>query len=145
MPQPSARWLADFDETCRAANLLSAARLPLELIPTLEADSSSRPPLLLAGFDRILRTQQALFAAWGDYAEVPPGETATQIEFHQAADPSSELAACALWCKRQLAANPKARLLVITQDVSKRRGEMERAFLRFAADGRQRGRPFEPL
>jgi probable DNA repair protein len=125
-------WLVDFDETCRAANLLSAARLPLELIPTLEADSSTRPPLLLAGFDRILRTQQALFAAWGDYAEVPLGDAASRIEFHQAADPSSELVACALWCKRQLAANPKARLLVITQDVSKRRGEMERAFLRFA-------------
>jgi probable DNA repair protein len=88
--------------------------------------------LLLAGFDRILRTQQALFAAWGDYAEVLPGKNATQIAFHEAADPFSELAACALWCKHRLAADPKARLLVITQDVPKRRGEMERAFLRFA-------------
>ncbi len=124
-------WLSVFDETCRAANLLSAARIPLELIPTLEADSSTRPPLLLAGFDRILRTQQTLFAAWGEHAEVSPGENATRIAFHEAADPSSELAACALWCKRSLAANPKARLLVITQDVPKRRGEIERAFLRF--------------
>ena len=31
-------WLAAFDETCRAAKLLSPARLPLELIPRLEAE-----------------------------------------------------------------------------------------------------------
>ena len=133
-------WLAEFDEACRAANLLSAARLPLELTRALEADSFVRSPLLLAGFDRILRTQQALFAAWGEYAEVAPGDSASRIEFHQADDPSSELAACALWCRHQLSANPQARVLFITQDVPKRRGEMERAFLRFArADGSTAG------
>jgi probable DNA repair protein len=125
-------WLAAFDEICRTGNLIASARLPLELIPMLEADASARPPLLLAGFDRMVPTQQALFTAWGDWSEAPLGETAAQIEFHQAADPSSELAACALWCKRRLAANPHARLLVVTQDVPKRRGEIERAFLRFA-------------
>ena len=125
-------WLASFDEACRAANLLSAARLPHELALALAADTSTRSPLLLAGFDRLLGTQRALFAAWGEYAEVSPGDAASRIEFHEAADPSSDLAACALWCKRRLASDPKARLLVITQDVPKRRGEIERAFLRFA-------------
>ncbi len=124
-------WLAEFDETCRAGNLTSAARLPLELIEALEAERAARPPLLLAGFDRILPTQRRLFDAWGTWTEAPPGEAATQIEFHQAADPAAELAACALWCKRRLADHPHARLLVVTQDVMKRRGEIERAFLRF--------------
>ena len=129
-------WLAEFDETCRAGNLRSAARQPLELIEALEGDSSTRPPLLLAGFDRILPTQRRLFDAWGSWAEAPPGEAAKQIEFHLAADPVAELAACALWCKRALAHDPHARLLVVTQEVLKRRGEIERAFLRFLrADG----------
>ena len=124
-------WLAEFDETCHAGNLISASRLPLELIEALEGERAARPPLLLAGFDRILPTQRRLFDAWGNWAEAPLWGAATQIEFHQAADPVSELSACALWCKRRLADRPHARLLVVTQDVMKRRGEIERAFLRF--------------
>jgi probable DNA repair protein len=127
-------WLTAFNELCRDGKLLSAARLPLEVIALLQADTVERPPLLLAGFDRILPTQQKLFAAWGAHdavREAPLGATAQQVEFHVAADPSAELAACALWSKARLAADPHARLLVITQDARKRRGEIERGFLRF--------------
>ena len=116
-------WLAAFNEICRDGKLISGARLPLELDESLKADSAERPHLLLAGFDRILPAQQAFFAAWGDgdrVCEVPLGATATQIYFHASADPSSELAACALWAKAQLAANPQARLLVVTQDARTR-------------------------
>ena len=125
-------WLVAFDETCRSGDLLSTARLPLELLPALAADSSTRPELLLAGFDRILPAQRELFAAWGTWAETPLSEPARQTKFHRAPDPASELAACALWCKRRLAANPNLRFLVIAQDVPARRGEIARAFLRFA-------------
>ena len=130
-PAACSAWLAAFDETCRAGSLASAARLPLELIEALEADSSTRTPLLLAGFDRILPTQRRLFNAWGAWKEVASGEAAAQIEFFGASDPASELTACALWCKRMLSEHPHARLLVVTQDIVKRRGEIERAFLRF--------------
>jgi len=127
-------WLAAFDETCRAANLLSPARLPLELIPLLEnaPSASARPPLLLAGFDRVLPTQRRLFDAWGHCQEASAGPSAREVRFYHAPDAQSEFAACALWCKRQLASNPNASLLVITQDLSERRGEIERAFLGFA-------------
>jgi probable DNA repair protein len=128
-------WLAEFDALCGTGGLISPARLPLELIETLKQDSAERSPLLLAGFDRIFPTQQALFAAWGDCTQVPLGPTAARIEFHQAADPVSELAACAIWSKQQLAANPHARLLVVTQDMPKHRGEIERVFLRFVLQG----------
>ena len=68
-------WLAAFDETCRTGNLLSPARLPLELIPLLEIDRqrppAQRPPLLLAGFDRILPVQRRLFDAWGEWRQEP--------------------------------------------------------------------------
>jgi probable DNA repair protein len=128
-------WLAEFDAVCLSRSLVSAARLPLELIRILQQDSAERAPLRLAGFDRILPTQQALFAAWGPCTQVTADPPAARIEFHQAADPVSELAACAIWAKQQLDANPGARLLVVTQDVPKRRGEMERAFLRFVLEG----------
>jgi probable DNA repair protein len=125
-------WLAAFDEACRAGNLLSTARLPLELISMLESEAAGRPPLLLVGFDRILPVQRSLFEAWGAWQEAVHGEPAGTLLFHEAADAQAELAACALWCSRQLAANPNARLLVVTQNAaaSDLRGEIERAFLR---------------
>jgi ATP-dependent helicase/nuclease subunit B len=128
-------WLNRFDEICRKDNLISASRLPLELMQALKQNSAERAPLLLAGFDRVLPTQQELFTAWGACTQVSSGEIAPQVEVHQATDPASELVACAIWCKQQLAANPRAHLLVVTQDVPARRGEIERAFLRSACEG----------
>ena len=122
-------WLEDFDETCRAGNLISPSRLPHELIPLLKADPAQRPPLLLAGFDRILPVQRSLFDAWGEWREAAQGEPASEVHFHAAADAQAELAACAIWCSRRLAADPSARLLVVAQAASTRRGEIERAFL----------------
>jgi probable DNA repair protein len=123
-------WLRGFDEACRAGSLISPSRLPHELIPLLFAETGTRPPLLLAGFDRILPVQRSLFDAWGDWREAAQGEPAREVYFHEAADAQSELAACAIWCGRQLSANPNARLLVVTQAASARRGEIERAFQR---------------
>lgn len=131
-------WLSAFDELSRNGKFISTARLPIELTALLQADAAERPPLLLAGFDRILPTQQALFAAWGGdqiVREVALGAAAERVEFHCAADASAELAACALWAKARLADQPGARLLVITQDARKRRGEIERGFLRFLDAG----------
>ncbi len=128
-------WLAAFDETCRASNLLSPARLPLELNlllgnSTTGSGQAECPPLLLAGFDRILPVQRTLFDAWGDWRQAAFDERVSPILFHEAPDSQDELTACALWCSAQLAANPSARLLVVTQDATTRRGEIERAFLR---------------
>jgi len=126
-------WLEDFDETCRAGNLISPSRLPHELIPLLKADPAERPPLLLAGFDRIMPVQRSLFDAWGTWREAALGEPASEVHFHAAADAQAELAACAIWCSRRLAADPSSRLLVVTQAASTRRGEIERAFLAHCA------------
>lgn len=124
-------WLTAFEDACRAGNLLSPSRLPLELLSLLEdSDKAKRTPLLLAGFDRILPTQQRLLDAWGGWQETALGEPATQVRFYEAESAEAELSACALWCSRQLAADPQTRLLVITQDAIGRRGEIERAFLK---------------
>jgi ATP-dependent helicase/nuclease subunit B len=131
-------WLAAFDDRCRDGMLMSASRLPLELTAMIEAESrAKRAPLLLAGFDRILPAQRALVDAWGSWREAAVGQTATNVCFYEAADTPAEMAACALWCRRHIDANPDARLLVIAQDSASRRGEIERVFLRHAGPGQQ--------
>jgi probable DNA repair protein len=127
-------WLAAFDEACRAGDLLSSSRLPHELIPLLEKSPSgtgrvARPPLLLAGFDRLLPVQRSLFDAWGAWQEAGLDEQSEEIHFNEALETQEELAVCARWCSRRLAANPHSRLLVVTQEASKLRGVIERAFL----------------
>ena len=132
-------WLDDFETISRADQLVSAARLPLELLELLEADKA-RPPILLAGFDRVLPTQQKVFAAWTHQSELRQAQLSPQassIHFYETADPADELAACAAWSMRQIAANPQARLLIAAQDVAQRRGEFERAFRQNASADRE--------
>ncbi len=128
-------WLTAFDKVCIMENVLSPARLPLELIVQFnnEPDSVQRPPLLLVGFDRILPVQRQLLDAWGTWQQAEVGEQAQNIHFYRATDAERELAACALWCRQKIAADPNTQLLVITQDISKRRGEIERTFQTLAA------------
>lgn len=124
-------WLAEFDRACVRGRLVSAARLPLELLALLEQHRTERPPLLLTGFDRVQPTQAMVLGAWGSWSQVELGAAAKQTSFYKASDEKSEVAACALWCKQKLAANADARLLVLTQDLPARRGELERVFQRF--------------
>lgn len=124
------RWLAAFDSDCARHRVLSAARLPLELIQFLENEPAPRPPLLLAGFDRLLPVHRMLLDAWGSWRELEPGPQAPSLQFHSIADEAAEFAACAAWCARELNANPHTRLLVLTQSLSTHRGALERALLR---------------
>ena len=131
-------WLAAFNKLCGDSRVISEVRLPMELSQSFEPDFPVRPPLLLAGFDRILPVQRRFFSAWGadDFVrEIPVGSSASNSRFYAADDPASELAACALWAKAQLAKDPRARLLLVTQDMPECRGEIERAFHRFSAGG----------
>lgn len=131
------RWLQGFEEACRIHALISGQRLAVELVPLLEADDAVRPPLLLVGFDHVLPTQKRILDAWGPWRQIDPGPRAGQIHFYAALDVKSELDSCATWCHRRIAADPKTRILVITQDAAARRGELERALLRSAAANRQ--------
>jgi ATP-dependent helicase/nuclease subunit B len=129
------QWLADFDEQCNRKGHISLSRLPLELASLLQAEASSRPALRVFGFDRVFPTQRQLFDAWGSWQQLQSEGPPARGRFRSVRDSQTELESCAFWCHRQLAANPEQRLLVITQDVSQRRGEIERAFLRFAQPG----------
>ena len=128
-------WLREFNEYCGRNNLISPSRVPLELIPLLSAEPAARSPLRLAGFDRILPIQQGLFDAWGEWLQFQPEGRAQYIRFHATSDIQTELETCAFWCHKQIEEKPDTRLLVISQDVSRLRGEIERAFLRFDPPG----------
>jgi probable DNA repair protein len=123
------RWLSSFDAACSKNQVLSPSRAPLQLIEQLLSDATKRPPLLLAGFDRLLPVQREVLDAWGRWQQVPAATPATEIHYYAARDEQSELVACAAWSAQQLAANPHTRLLVITQQIAARRGQIERAFL----------------
>ena len=124
-------WLDDFEQACTAGQLLSVARLPLELITRIEDESQvhPRPALLLVGFDRILPAQRRLFDSWGKWEQAKHVAPAEEIRYFWSLDEQSELTACALWCRQQLDANPLRKLLVIAPELSQRRGEIERTFL----------------
>ncbi len=129
------QWLADFDEQCSRNGHVTLSRLPLELFSLLEDDSTSRPPLRISGFDRVLPTQRRLFDAWGSWQQLQPEGPSAQASFYSARESQTELESCANWCHQQLSTNPDQRLLIITQDLSERRGEIERAFFRFTHPG----------
>jgi len=129
------QWLAGFYEQCTRNGHISVGRLPLELISLLPEDTPSRPPLRIAGFDRVVPTQRRLFDAWGQWQQLQPEGQTAHTSFHSALDSQTELESCANWCRQQLAINPDQRLLIITQDLSQGRGEIERAFLRLSDPG----------
>jgi len=133
-------WLADLDERCRREGLVSACRLPLLLTdalwqnPTPESGTSGiRPPLLLAGFDRLLSSQKALLDAWGrwqeDFASEEAAGPATNAQFFVVQDEAQEVEACTRWLRAKLRSNHGVRLMVVTTNLQSRRGELERAML----------------
>ncbi len=127
-------WLIEFDSLCTKNALLSISRLLLELLDVIEREPSIKEqlqPVRLIGFDRFEPTQKKLLDAIGNCESVMHNSAATTINYYQAADSTEELNACVQWCGQQLAANPVARLLVLTNDASTRRGEIERAFSRW--------------
>jgi ATP-dependent helicase/nuclease subunit B len=128
-------WLSTFSQKCDREGLLSPSRAPLKMISALRGDATSRPPLLIVGFDRLLPVQQEFLTAWGRWQELSTGTRADQVHFYAATDDAAELASCATWCNRCLAADPKARLLVISQQIASQRGEIERAFLQLSPPG----------
>ena len=128
-------WISAFDRICFEQKLLSPDIAPLDLIAFLKNEGAERPRILVAGFDRLLPVQREILDAWGRWQQIPADASAEELHYYTAADEATELAACTAWCRRQLAANPRGRLLVIAQQIGARRGEMERAFLQLSAPG----------
>ena len=129
-------WMEAFESRCHREGLVSGSRLALDLAEAFQREAAPpssienlRPPLLLIGFDRLLETQKALLNAWGKWRQAEPGEATQSAQFLAAPDDAAEVEACVSWLRARLAANPKARLMVVTTALQERRGELERALL----------------
>lgn len=130
-------WLTGFEERCRREAVISASRIGFELTRALRAgasrpeiDEKERIPLLLVGFDRLLRSQETLLNAWGTWqADGNEPEQAATGSFFAVGDTAEEIEACTEWLRQKLAGNPNARLMVVTPGLRERRGELERALL----------------
>lgn len=123
------RWIAAFDALCHDGGMVSTSRLPLHLAEALAHESRETAPLLLVGFDRVPPAQGRLLQAWGTSQHLELGPRAGQLHSYAALDGNNELTACAAWCRKKIGAQPEARILIITQESAKRRGEIERTFL----------------
>jgi probable DNA repair protein len=128
-------WLTAFDAQCTKVRALSPDRAILDVIAALLDDTPTRPPLLLAGFDRLLPVQSEFLRAWGSWRALATGDAARELRFYGAPDEATELDSCAAWTMRRIEADPSAQLLVLTQDIAQNRGKIERAFLRAAPPG----------
>lgn len=128
-------WLADFERLCHEQKLLSPGLVPLYLIELLRNQPRKNPAILIAGFDRLHPAQREFLESWGHWQELPEASSAQQLHYYAAADSASELTACTAWCRQHLAANPRCRLLVITNQIASRRGEIERSFLQLSTPG----------
>ncbi len=125
-----AQWLGDFLARCRRDNLLSAALLAAALAEIVaEEATANRPALLLVGFDRLLPVQEQLLAAWGAWQHEAQAGPAVETAVLACVSEEEELAACVRWLRERLAANAKARLLVVAPNIADRRGALERALL----------------
>lgn len=122
-------WLSAFESTCRSQKLISPSRLAFELIPLLQSSSAPRSPLLTLGFDRLQPTQESFLLAWGHWQRAETQLGGYKLEHWKASDPLQELEGCAAWCSHFLREDPSRRILVLSNEMDQRRGEIERAFL----------------
>jgi len=128
-------WMEVFAARCRREGLASSSRLVLDLTEGLRSgiapsvEESTRKPLLLVGFDRLLPTQKALLDVWGEWRQDEPDEKAQTPKLLTISDAATEVEACVNWLRARLAAEPAARLMVISTALQERRGELERALL----------------
>lgn len=122
------QWLKRFDEICREQELVSTLRLAGALAPSLRHSAEPRPPILLAGFDRLSPAQRTVFDAWGNVQALAPSHDHVQSAYYATPDSPTELRACARWAHQHLAEFPFHRLMVVAINVNESRGEIERAF-----------------
>ena len=129
-------WMDGFASYCRREGAVSGSRIALDLADMLRGETglvadeeSPCKPLLLVGFDRLLKTQQYLLDAWGTWQQDEPGERTSSAELLAATDSTTEIAACVQWLRAKLAAEPESRLMVVVTRLPERRGELERALL----------------
>ncbi len=121
-------WYTKLRETCRRKRFVRMARLPEFLVKRAAALPALREcRLVLAGFEEPAPAQLSLLRAAASLAQhalrlESMGDASSVPEaICRAADAEEELRAAAAWAKREIAANPSARIAVVVPDLTARR------------------------
>jgi ATP-dependent helicase/nuclease subunit B len=135
-----AGWLTEFEARCRREGLISSCLLPLRLAAALSEEaaeiSGKRAPVMLVGFDRLLKSQRQLLDVWGVWEQDVSGLDAAEevagagrARFYAASDATQEIEACVQWLRSRVTAKPASRWMVVATELEARRGALERALL----------------
>ena len=129
------QWANSLDRICTSNHWLSSSRIEEHLTTVARNQELTLPvEILLTGFDRFTPAQQSILTALKDCGvsieTLNPGPPHAQIHSLVSVSERSEVEACARWLRRQLEANPEARLAVLCTNVEQRRGEIDRVFRR---------------
>lgn len=133
-------WLGQFLRQCERNGWISSSQLPLALLESLEDETglqtgNPRPALLMVGFDRLSAPRRSLLdrlCAWE--LETSP-QPVKPVRYASFAQPSEELSACFAWIRQAAATHPTGRWLIVTPEIERDRGEIERALHRWQQDG----------
>jgi ATP-dependent helicase/nuclease subunit B len=113
-----------FERELDVLDCVDAAQLAELLAPALARTAG--PPVLLAGFDRLNPSQQAIFDALGTRARrVADPQRSHTAGVGAFADARSELAAAAAWARQRLDADPSARIGIVVPDLDAQAGRLE--------------------
>lgn len=126
-------WKNDFDAWCGDNGWISESRL-MESVAVAFRNSVLHPPpgVLLAGFEEVTPALEDLLQALSD-VEVPvhrlesaPREASVRMAACRT--PADEIAACVVWVRKQLEADPAQKLGIVVPDLGDRRAEIARVF-----------------
>ena len=132
-----AEWLTQFEQACRAANLISQVAMQQTLLDAFQQGQLlAYPDILLVGFDQLSPLHQALIeAASQSQQSLPPQAKATQCTRLPCQDREAELWAAARWTQQQLtrqqldsATGSPPSIAVIVPDLNHSRDQVERIF-----------------
>ena len=116
------RWLATFDDACRTRNLLSPARLPLELLDLLQSDPPASQPVRLCSSPALTAfspssapssTPGAPGSEASHRRRPPPRSTSTKPPTTKPNSPPAPSGLRTPACRQ-----PRPRILVVTQDAT---------------------------
>ncbi len=126
-------WAESFQHHCQTSGWLEGARLAESIEAAVDGGRIAVPGMITTyGFASLSPQGQSLlgrFEAAGCRVETAAGyPPASRCRREGFADLTAETEAAALWARRQLAANPGARIGIVVSDLAARRNEVGRIF-----------------
>ncbi len=129
-------WMGQFLRQCERNRWIGTAQLPWALLQTLErADApglqgvGARPEICLVGFDRLSEMRRRLLDRVCRWTTEDASQASAR--YFSFAEQAEEIAACFAWIREAAAAHPDGRWLIVSSQIERDRGEIERALHRY--------------